>query len=382
VKIEGVPIVGSVFHTAGPLVLGTAAVRKLVQTRDSKTIASLRKDKKAVGVRTIAKQPTLIFAGNFSSTYRSLGDRAGVVVRLAPPKKNPHFKKGEDLYWHSVPRALTLDPWLVPEDSYELEVERLELDESPRFVFDAWSRQTRTPTERDMGKLTVDLPAGSYVIDRAAYGEKKFRVILFRIRPEGEIPAPAKGRSSAKAPGPPPDLVLRKETIALAKKVRFVSGEEDGPLFAIPKALLPSWSGLEGKDFDRACDTKRSVIRVGDGDAIVIPYPNNIAFVSLPKKTSLILLGIGVEDDADVLEAALSARESAWKKLKETFTMKGKKIALFDAADAGTEKPLFVGTLAPGRYSIERMDEFNGKIVVGKNKRRRVMAGALRLRPI
>ena len=179
-----------------------------------------------------------------------------------------------------------------------------------------------------------------------------------------------------------------KETVALAKKLKFVE-TEGGPVLVCPKALLPQWHGVydaQGEfiyekspcDYDRACDAKGLIIPVGRGQALVMNQHESTAFLQTAPGTAYLLFWAGADAASHVLEAVLSAPPKAWRKKKEVFTMTGKELALLDSAQEGKDKPAFVGALAPGRYSIEEMTEYDGQIRAG-DAVHGLMASGLRL---
>jgi hypothetical protein len=128
------------------------------------------------------------------------------------------------------------------------------------------------------------------------------------------------------------------------------------------------------------CAAKRLVIDLSSGQGIVLQQFST-AFLPRPDGTALILFWVGADEGAHVLEAVLSAPEKAWKQTKETFTMIGSKLALIDAASDGKRARPSVGTLAVGTYRIDRMREYDGRILVA-SKSHDLMATAIRLRPV
>ncbi len=377
---RGPVIVGSPYHATGPLVLGTAIAQKLAQqTRDAAVLKALRRAKGFFAEVTIAGTTALVFPGRFRSTWHSLGDRAGVLVRS--------LGRGAG--------ALSVDPWGVPERAWKLAIARTTLDGPPsgaRWLFDAVSRSPGKVSAQDARTIQTKLPPGAYVVDRAVHGEGEFAVALFRVRPRDEIPSQPVRHVVKRQPGPPEDLVLRPETIVLAKKLTWVGADVGRPMLACPTALLRDWHGEHGehdghargrepRDFDRANRASGYLIRVGAGQAVVLrDFFNSIAFLSTKDGYAYVLFAIGTIDETHVLEAALSAG-AVWSQQRGVFTMTGKDLALLDAANDGKAKPPIVARLASGRYAIERMQEFDGHIIAG-GKKHGLMAGALRLRPM
>lgn len=380
-KLKKSALVGSWFWTTGPLVLGTEAARSLVQAqRDAATLKSLAGSTKgAVLEQKLGGERALLFPGQFPSTWHQLGPRAGVLVRMAGHSN------------HEL-EALSVDPWAVAESDWKRAVSRVTIDAPANgalVLFDSVPRDPRPIEKAEAGVLPVTLPPGEYVVDQATLGERDFAVALLRIRPEDEVPERPEGKRPPRVPGPPASITLRKETVALAKPLKFVE-TEGGPILVCPKALLPQWHGVynaKGKyiyeesrcDYDRACDAKGLIISVGKGEALVLEQEST-AFLAMPDAAYL-LLWTGADAASHVLEAVLSAPRKSWRKLKSVFTMTGRELALIDSANDGKKKPAFVGTLAPGRYAIERMTEYDGQILVGK-KLHEVMASALRLTKI
>ncbi|MBK9752553.1 MAG: hypothetical protein IPO88_03425 [Nannocystis sp.] len=372
-------IVGGWFWTTGPLVLATSTVRAIVQTtRDAKTLKALAKATKGpVLARQLGKQRVLLFPGQFPSTWHQLGPRAGVLVRLAGHSN------------HEA-EALSVDPWAVAERDWKLAVSTVTLDgpaDGARELFDAVPRDPQPIAREDANVLPVTLPPGKYVVDHATLGERDFAVVLYRFRAKDELPQPPKGKRVAVQPGPPAILELRKETAALARRLKFV-GTDGGPLLACPRSLLPQWHGVydaDGEyvygsapcDYDRACDAKGLILSVGKGQALVLEQVST-AFLQMEPGTAYLLFWVGADAGSHVLEAVLSAPSKAWKKQKEVFSMTGKELALLDSAHAGKTKPAYLGELAPGRYTMERMQEYDGEIRVG-SELHGLMAGALRL---
>jgi len=192
--------------------------------------------------------------------------------------------------------------------------------------------------------------------------------------------------------GPPAELVLEPATKKLGKKLTFV-GTEGGPVLLLPVAILKSWNGVydadgeyiyeqEACDYDRACDTKKYVLKVADGEALVLGQDMQ-AFFLRDEKTAFLLSWIGADDKSHVLQAALSASEKSFKPTKESFTLRSKTgVAMFDSAERGADvKKPFVGALPAGRWAIDEMKEFNGEIIDG-DARHGLMTTALRLRKV
>lgn len=379
-KLKKSSMVGSWFWTTGPLVLGSEAARHLVQTRrDAATLEALADvTSGTVLEKKLGGERVLLFPGQFPSTWHPLGPRAGVLVRMAGHTN------------HAL-EALSLDPWAVAESDWKLAVSTVKLDgptTGTRTLFDSVPRDPRPIKGADAHVAPVTLPPGSYVVDRATAGEKNFSVVLYRLRPKDEVPQSPATQKPRVRPGPPANLVLRKETVALAKKLKFVE-TEGGPVLVCPKALLPQWHGVyDAKgtflyekaacDYDRACDAKGLIIPVGKGQALVLNEHESTAFLQVKPGTAYLLFWVGADAASHVLEAVLSAPPKSWKKLKEVFTMTGKELALIDSANDGKDTPGFVGALAPGRYAIERMVEYDGQLQVGKTLHG-LMASALRL---
>lgn len=372
-------IVGGWFWTTGPLVLGTSTVRTIVQTtRDARTLKALAKVTKGpVLARQLGKERVLLFPGQFPSTWHQIGPRAGVLVRLAGHSNH-------------AAEALGVDPWAVAERDWQLAVSSVTLDgprDGARVLFDAVPREPGPIAKEDANVLPVTLPPGKYVVDHATLGERDLAVALYRFRAKDELPQPPQGKAIAVQPGPPAVLVLRKATAAAARKLKFV-GTDGGPLLACPKSLLPQWHGVydaKGEyvyetapcDYDRACDAKGLIVSVGKGQALVLEG-GSTAFLQTEPGTAYLLHWVGADAGSHVLEAVLSAPSKAWRKQKEVFTMTGNELALLDSAHAGKMKPAFVGELAPGRYTMARMKEYDGEIRVG-GQLHGLMASALRL---
>lgn len=380
-KLKKSALVGSWFWTTGPLVLATEAVRGVIQTqRDAATLKALAGPMQgAVLEKKVGGERVLLFPGNVPSTWRQLSPRAGVLLRMAGHSN------------HEL-EALSVDPWAVAESDWKLAVCSVTIDapaDGALKLFDSVPRDPRPIEKAEAAVLPVTLPPGKYVVDQATLGQRDFAVVLLRIRPKDEVLEAPKGKPPVRRPGPPANLVLRKETVALAKPLKFVE-TEGGPVLVCPKALLPQWHGVydaKGKyiyeesecDYDRACDAKGLIISVGKGEALVLEQEST-AFLAMPDAAYL-LFWTGADAASHVLEAVLAAPPRSWRKLKTVFTMTGKELALIDSANDGKKKPPFVGALAPGRYAIERMTEYDGQILVGK-KLHGVMASALRLTKI
>ena len=378
-KLKKSSVVGDWFWTTGPLVLGTEAVRDAVQTRREPAIlkALARVTSGTVVEHKVAGERVVLFPGQFPSTWHQLGPRAGVLVRMAGHTN------------HAL-EALSVDPWAVSEAEWKLAVGAVKLDgptTGARSLFDSVPRDPRPIKPANAGVAPITLPNGSYVVDHATTGERDFSVALYRLRPKDEVPVAPSGKKPAVRPGPPANLVLRKETVALARKLEFIE-TEGGPVLVCPKVLLPHWHGVyDAKgtfiyeqaacDYDRACEAKKLIIPVGRGQAMVLEHEST-AFVQTAPGVAYLLQWIGADAASHVLEAVLSAPPKSWKRLKEVFTMTGTQLALIDSANAGKDKPGFVGPLAPGRYAIERMVEYDGQIQVG-TRLHGLMASGLRL---
>jgi hypothetical protein len=376
--------VGGYYWTLGPFVIGSEKARALVQdARDAEALAALRRVRGQAKLIKLAGAEALVLSGQVPVRWYQLGDRAGVLVKMASSQVGP-----------KVQEALSVDPWVVDEKAWR-RLASFTLDGAAtgaRVLFDAVAKDPRKPSGSDKRTVPVTLRPGKYVVERASYGERYLQVVLVRVRPHDEIPTPLEGHVTAAAPTLPPELVLRPETQKLARKAPFVSSE-GGPILAIPNALLASWSGVydaEGTysygtkktDYDRACRAKaHTAIAVDGGQALVLEGPDSHALVALPDGTIVIPHWIGADDGAHVLEAALSAPASFWKKEKGTFTITGDELALIDSgADGRKVRPRAVVRVKPGRYGIESMKEYDGPIHVGKATHD-LMATALRLRP-
>jgi len=372
-------VVGSYTWHTGPLVIGSAATRKLVQDkRDAAARKRLQGVRGQAQVLGVGVELVVAFRGQLPSTWIALGPRAGVLVRVAG-----HTNHADEV--------LAIDPWSVPDAAWKPFLKLVKLSGAgPRVLFDAIARMDTPIVGDDRTTIPVKLPPGDYTVDKALAGKRAFKVTMFRIRPMTLVPTKPKRHKPARPPGPPDDLVLRDETIALAKHLRFL-GTDGGPLLVLPKPLLKSWLGTYDAsgahvydrapcDYDRACDAKGVVISVGKGQALTLDR-EGCAYVPRPDGTALIVFWIGGDEASHVLEAVLSSPAKAWSATKETFTMTGTALAFIDAnRDGRKEPPTFVGKLAPGRYTIERMKEFNGRVRAG-TKLHDVMATALRLRP-
>ncbi|MEI8255563.1 MAG: hypothetical protein WCJ30_07815 [Deltaproteobacteria bacterium] len=70
--------------------------------------------------------------------------------------------------------------------------------------------------------------------------------------------------------------------------------------------------GAKGSDYGRASAAKGYVIGVGSGQALV-SAEHSTSFVQLKDGTAYVLFWIGADDASHVLEAVLSAPETAWK---------------------------------------------------------------------
>ncbi len=367
-----VKAVGSYYWATGPLVIGSAAVRKLVQSKRDAAARKLLQRVRGVSTIWIADECVLVFPKQLPSTWHQLDKRSGVVIRAAGPGIKP--------------KALALDPWAVPDAAWKKFLPLFRLVGGPkRALFDAIARLDAPVTGADATTIAVTLPAGQYAVDRAHAGERDFAVTLYRVRPFEAPPKPPKQHKVKAPPAPPADLVLRKETIALAKKLKFVS-TDGGPMLAAPRALLKQWHGtFDAKgnhvydqapcDYDRACDVKGLVLPIGKGEALVLEQ-FSVAYLARPDGSALILFWVGADEASHVLEAVLAAK--AWKPTRQTFTMTGRDLAFLDAAQDGKDRPAYVGKLAPGTYRIEGMKEYDGQIRAGETTHG-VMATALRL---
>lgn len=369
--------VGGYYWTLGPLVIGSEKARALVQDkRDKAALSALKRARGTPKLVTLAGTKALVIPNRVPAQWRALGDRAGVLVCMASGQVAPKVKE-----------ALSIDPWVVDEKAWK-RVAALTLDgpaNGARLLFDAIAKHPGKPPASDKRTARVALPPGKYVVEKATHGERYLEVVLIRVRAHDQIPTPPAGHVTAAAPALPAELTLRPETAKLARKAPFVSSE-GGPLLAIPTALLKSWSGLYGDskktDYDRACAAKSyAAIKVGRGHALVLEGPNSQALVAQPDGTILIPHWIGADDGAHVIEAALSAPPSSWKKEKGTFTIAGDTLALIDSGDDGRKlEPRAIVPVKPGRYTIESMKEYDGPIHAGK-RTHDLMATALRLRP-
>lgn len=366
-------VIGSYYWATGPLVIGSAAVRKLIQVKRDAAARKLLQRVRGISTIEVAGERVLVFPKQLPTTWKQLGPRSGVAIRASGPGIKP--------------AALGLDPWAVPAAAWKKFLPPFRLLGGPkRALFDAIARLDQPLTGTDATAIDLALPAGDYVADRAVVGERDFQVTLYRIRPPDAAPTPPTRRARKPQPGPPAELILRPATVALARKLTFVS-TDGGPMLAAPRALLTSWRGTfddagdhcYGKapcDYDRACAAKGLVMRIGQGQALVLDQ-FAVAFLARPDDTALILFWVGADEAAHVLEAVLAA--TTWKRTRQSFTTTGRELAFLDAADDGrAAKPAFVGKLAPGTYRIDRMTEFDGQIRAGQ-RLHGVMAKALRL---
>lgn len=375
--------IGGYYWTLGPLVIGSERARALVQDkRDKAALSALKRARGTPKLVTLAGTKAIVIPNRVPAQWHPLGERAGVLVCMASGQVAPKVKE-----------ALSIDPWIVEEKAWK-RVAALTLDgpaNGARVLFDAIAKHPGKPPSSDKRTAPVALPPGKYVVEKATHGERYLEVVLIRVRAHDQIPTPPAGHVTAAAPALPAELTLRPETQKLARKAPFVSSE-GGPLLAIPTALLKSWFGVydakgeydesDESDYDRACAANSyAAIKVGRGHALVLEGPNSQALVAQPDGTILIPHWIGADDGAHVIEAALSAPPSSWKKEKGTFTIAGDTLALIDSGDDGRKlKPRAIVRVKPGRYTIESMKEYDGPIRA-RTRTHDLMATALRLRP-
>lgn len=251
-----VRVVGSYTWHTGPLVIGSAATRKLVQDkRDAAARKRLQGVRGLAQVLGVGDELVVAFRGQLPSTWIPLGPRTGVLVRVAG-------------HTNHVDEVLAIDPWSVPDAAWKPFLKLVKLGGAKagaRMLFDAIARMDTPIVGDDRTTIPVKLLPGDYTVDKALAGQHAFKVTMFRFRPMVAVPVRPK-RPPRRPPGPPDDVVLRDETIALAKNLRFL-GTDGGPLLALPKPLLKAWLGTYDAagnhvydkapcDYDRACDAK------------------------------------------------------------------------------------------------------------------------------
>jgi hypothetical protein len=165
-------------------------------------------------------------------------------------------------------------------------------------------------------------------------------------------------------------------------------------LVIAPRHLVASWTGVAGKDFDRACKvTGAGAISIGKGKGLVISEPGSLRF--WPTKTGgLVVIAFGSDSAAGCIAAALAIPDKEWKREKATLVVdKGAtEYLMFDSAAPGTtlrangligkqdfESPTAAFELAAGRYAIDACWSWETQVKVGKRVED-TMIGALRFR--
>lgn len=369
-------VFGDYFWASGPIVLGSAALARAAAARDAALLTALGKAQDAPAVRQLLDETALVFGPTNAPACFRPSETGGVLVRA-----HGHVSRAQR------DTVLGLGPEHVPAGGFRLAALTIELSgEAERCFFDPWARH---PAKKIPAAIPVSLPAGRWEVDYAIVGEPPLSAELFRFRPAGT--PPPEPTATAATPRPP-TVTLQKETRAAAKALRFVD-TEGGPVLVLPVAVLPKWRGVcddrgrpvfgeQPTDYDRACDARGHILSVAGVEALVLEQEST-AFYRASDRVSYLLLWIGADDGAHVLQAVLSADRRAWRPSRKIFTLASEGgVAIIDSAAYGPSlrKPVR-GDLAPGRYRIDRMTEFDGELIDGE-ARHGLMASALRLRRI
>ncbi|HNN94348.1 MAG TPA: Imm21 family immunity protein [Pseudomonadota bacterium] len=369
-------VFGDYYWASGPIVLGSAGLARAAAARDAALLAALGEAKEAPEARRLLGEMALLFGPTNAPMCWRPSEIGGVLVRA----------RGH------VPRTqrdtvLGLGPEHVPAGGFRLAALTVELTgEAERCFVDPWAGQ---PAKKIPAAIPVRLPAGLWEIDHAVVGEPPISAELFRFRPAG---TPPPGPTATAAAPRPPTVTLQRETQAAAKALRFVE-TEGGPVLVLPVAALPQWRGIcddggkpvfgeQPTDYDRACDARGPILSFAGVEALVLDQEST-AFYRASDTVSYLLRWIGADDGAHVLQAVLSADRRAWRSSRKVFTLASEGgVAIIDSAayGPGLREPAH-GDLAPGRYRIDTMTEFNGELLDGEG-RHGLMASALRLRRI
>ncbi len=379
-EYEATKLFGEYFWASGPLLIGSAKLQGAVIKRDGSTLKAIADKVKRdrVVATTLKGEQTLLFGVNTPSAWHQ-GKRGGVLVRIHGHSNRKDWEK-----------LVATDPAHVPAGAWKLNAFSLRLKgDAARALIDPWVEHFVRPVKA--GPRVV-LEAGDWSVDTALLGDTpRLQVDLYRFRPKDEVPA-ATGTPKGAIVTAPAALRLEPATKKLAKGLTFVE-TEGGPVLVLPVKALKAWNGCydadgefiyedEACDYDRACESKKWVLPVKGGDALVLDQEST-AFFKRDAQTSYLLRWIGADEKAHVLQAALSASEKQWKRTKEIFTLKSSGgLAIIDSAERGADlkKPV-LGALPPGRYAIDELEEFDGEIADGATTHG-LMASALRLRKV
>ena len=125
----------------------------------------------------------------------------------------------------------------------------------------------------------------------------------------------------------------------------------------LPDELARAWVGGDGEDYNRACAVRgdTGLIAVGDGQAIVLGYPNSTTWIEAGKNVGLITQAIISNSDEQVLALALeTASGGGWRPIGKLDVGSGK-LRIQDACSSG-KKPAngkVVFQVPHGRYVVE-----------------------------
>jgi hypothetical protein len=385
---EPMKTVGERHWTAGPIVVASKRLHDRFVAKftaaDAKPLTKLVG--KEVGTAKVGGETVLYLGRNDETGIVPWGDRAVLV---------PHCKEtsGHLMEDERAKALAQLDPYHLPDGAWK-RVAELALD-GTTVMFDVTSRDVNATDER-AAALELGLSKGRYVVEMATgeadvkpFPSKVAKVAyrFVRVRPPDWV-APQVG--AAKPPvvdeGP---VVAAADVITRAKKLARAENDQV-PFVIAARAAMPAWTGIDGDDYDRACEVSGvGEIAIGKRKALVVAEPGGMMF--WPTKTGgLVVIWLGAESNAGCVAAALSIPDKEWKQEKATLvvTKGAEDHVIFDSAARGDSlrrngkigeesMPTASFRLSAGRYRIDSVWSWEAEVRVGK-KIEDTMIAALR----
>ena len=357
------PWLGMYTHGRGPLVIGPPAVRDALLVDGGATTAFAKKRSK-VSSATLGGSSVWVLGGDARPTrVWCFGPECVVLVRV---------KKYADPRT-VLPKAIEFHPGWAPADAYKPVRGRFPITGDSVILFDSMGRLRNDPGPRaDDAVYPFEVMGGTWRAEwqPVTYERVEFEVIrLVREVHEPVIEAPCE------RPADPDPLVVTDAIAQAATRLEFVS-THGGPVLMMPVAHQARWHGVydesgayvfekEPTDYDRACGSGDPVapIACGPSQAWVLPCPDATAFHPLDDG-GLLVRWIGADNPETLLAGALLAPETLWSDTGHVLESEGA-FLLMDAVDDGRdiEFPHTTFPLAPGRYAVWSMREFDGEVL-------------------
>ena len=129
---------------------------------------------------------------------------------------------------------------------------------------------------------------------------------------------------------------------------------DGGPLIVLPRELLDSWKGTDGRpvrkdlpfgpDYVRACDAPHpaALLKVGPGLGLVIGSQDHVSaaqWLRLPESRGIVLVGWSYAEDGyrSMVVDLLRGGRVTWHRIRRKMELLNGDLVLFHAASAGEE---------------------------------------------